>query len=172
MGGDMKTSFIDLNYIAKIGWQRYLGDDLAFGYIDSYKEAADILVECACPDLLVFPIMFCYRQYLELLLKNIYYKSCSEEQYKKFICQVGHNISKIWIKVRPLLKDDLKEKEFEIIDTVIKSFNKLDPTSFTFRYEYDKQMNRNLDEDIHLDVKRIKDTIGKVEEILLFTYDD
>lgn len=84
------------SYVSQYGWQKDLGDSTyTFGYIASYKEAADTLVEKMLPDLLLFPIVFCYRQYLELLFKNIYHQNKSSDEYTAFIKRVSHSLRKI-----------------------------------------------------------------------------
>lgn len=159
-----------IDYIADIGWQKYMGDGCyTFGYINSYKEAGDILVEEKVPDLLIYPIMFCYRQYLELLLKNIYMKNNTED-YKDYVNNVSHNIIKSWEYVKPILLNQIKDKELSFIEEVICFFDKLDSSSFTFRYEYDKRMNRNID-DKRIDTKKVKSCIKKIDKILRYTYD-
>ncbi len=162
---------ISIDYIADIGWQKYMGDGCySFGYINSYKKAGDILIEKKIPDLLIYPIMFCYRQYLELLLKNVYMQNSTEEEYKNFVNSVSHNISDSWNYVKPILKNQISDKKVAYIEKVIYSFNELDPSSFTFRYEYDKKMNRNID-DRRIDTKKVKKCIGRIDDILRYTYD-
>lgn len=159
-----------IDYIADIGWQKYMGEGCyTFGYINSYKEAGDILVDEKEPDLLICPIMFCYRQYLELLLKNIYMKNNTED-YKDYVNNVSHNIVKSWEYVKDILLNQIKDKELSFVEEVIYFFDKLDSSSFTFRYEYDKRMNRNID-DKRIDTKKVKSCIKKIDKILRYTYD-
>lgn len=160
-----------IDYIADIGWQKYMGVGCySFGYINSYKEAGDILVEKMIPDLLIYPIMFCYRQYLELLLKNIFMRNSTEEEYKKYVKSVSHNIFESWNYIKPILQNQISNKKVSFIEKVIYFFNELDSSSFTFRYEYDKNMNRNIDNK-RINTKKIKKCIGKVDNILRYTYD-
>lgn len=164
----------DPHYVASIGWQNYLeefGDYYAFGYINSYKEAGDILVEAMCPDLFVFPIIFCYRQYLELLLKNIYFIK-KKDEYNSFINKVSHNLIKIWEFTTPILQAEIKEKEIKFIEKVVIFFDKLDPNSFTFRYEYNKRNERNIKKTLCIDTLGLKKRISKVDCILRYSYDE
>ncbi|MGL4876100.1 MAG: hypothetical protein ACRC30_15785 [Clostridium sp.] len=72
----------DDRYMAQYGWRKNFDDEtFTFRYIDSYKNAADEIVELLIPDLYIFPIIFSYRQYLELVLKNICYKQMEKEVY-------------------------------------------------------------------------------------------
>lgn len=184
----------NLDYLAKIGWQKELGDDYyTFGYIASYKRAGDILVEQMTPDLLIYPIMFCYRQYLELLLKNSYYNYIKEKnmlifseisrknqdkikesiknEYKLFIHLVSHNLFKIWNRAKTILENQICREKLNYIDEVVSWFDINDPLSDRFRYEYNKKMERNIDNKI-LNTNQIKDRIQKVGDILRFTYDN
>ena len=161
-----------IDYIAEIGWQKYIGDGYySFGYIYSYKRAGDILVEQLEPDALIYPIMFCYRQYLELLLKNIYMSNKSEEDYRKYIKKVSHNIIKSWKYINPILSSQIETKNLNFIEKVLNAFNKLDSSSIVFRYEYDKEMNRNID-DKRINIKKVKNDIEKIDQILGYTYNN
>lgn len=168
----IKSYVPDLSYIATIGWQKNLSEDYyAFGYIASFKDAGDILVEQKVPDLFIYPIMFCYRQYLELILKNVYFRRKTTEEYTDFIKKVSHDLCKSWDNVKLLLINDLKKKHIDFIEYVVMYFNKLDPSSYTFRYEYNKEMERNID-DKYIDTKKVKKSIKKIDDILRYTYDD
>lgn len=174
MMGKQKKHTTDPFYIAKIGWQNNLeefGDFYAFGYINSYKRAGDILVKEMSPDLLVFPIIFCYRQYLELLLKNIYYIH-KKDEYNNFINKVSHNLIKIWEFTKPILQAEIKEKEINFIEKIVTIFDKIDPTSFTFRYEFDKKSERNIKKTLCIDTLLLKKRMSKVDCILRYSYDE
>ena len=97
-------------------------------------------------------------------------QNSTEEEYKNFVNSVSHNISDSWNYVKPILKNQISDKKVAYIEKVIYSFNELDPSSFTFRYEYDKKMNRNID-DRRIDTKKVKKCIGRIDDILRYTYD-
>ena len=46
-----------------------------------------------------------------------------------------------------------------------------DPSSDRFRYEYNKRMERNIDNKI-FNTDQIKDRMQKIDDILRFTYDN
>lgn len=151
----------NIDYIADIGWQKNMRDGCySFGYINSYKEAGDILVERMIPDLLIYPIMFCYRQYLELLLKNIYVRNKTDEEYKDYVKSVSHNLVESWNYVKLILQNQISDKKITYIEKVICLFNEIDSSSFTFRYEYDKKMNRNID-DKRINTKKVEKALVK-----------
>lgn len=109
-----------------------------------YKNAADKLIEFlehdSRDDSLVFPIMFCYRQYTELKLKEIgcLYKVFDESdpEVKK-----GHALHKLWIGLKQRIHRELdrdERKVLEVVEDLIKEFDNADHDSFTFRYPGEK----------------------------------
>lgn len=88
-------------------WQRKsIIDDsptnlLPLGYIEGYKTAADMLLEQLSPydprlDLLVFPIFFLYRQFIELLLKKVYENYHTRDEQRSMLKQCGHDLVKLF----------------------------------------------------------------------------
>lgn len=164
----------NLDYTAHYGWQKSFGDEsFTFGYINSYKEAGDILTEERNPDLLMFPIMFSYRQYLELLLKNICQKGMANIEYNEMIKKSSHNLESIWKSCKKILLANITEEEMDYIEEVVRIFFVIDPGSFTFRFEKDKkQESRTIKEDyLTINTKNVKKFVDKVDDILRHTYD-
>jgi len=104
-----------------------------------YKKAADLLVKQAQTgehrDLLVYPIVFNYRQYLELQLKYMIYSY----GYTVGIEPVwdSHDLKDLWKKFMAVLDGygvtDGRETD-EIVGKNIAEFAQVDPGSFTYRY--------------------------------------
>lgn len=166
------------NYTAVIGWQNNFSEDVFdFGYISGFKEAGDILVEQQFPDLLVFPIMFNYRQYIELVLKNLY--KCSidnKSEYNQFVRRVGHDLTKIFSETKPHLENFLDEsksakKQLKFISALVDDFNNLDPSSMTFRYPSDKKGNKSINNNIRINLLEKKEHIKLFDLILCSSYD-
>lgn len=123
-----------------------------------YKSAADLMVQATVNDrgmrdTLVFPILFNYRQFLELSLKY---------QLATFGPTVGiepnwrsHNLARLWSEFLEILErygtedpDDVDP----IVGQVILEFAKIDPRSDSYRYPVD-QAGRALPiaySDLHL----------------------
>lgn len=165
--------YCDPDYLAKYGWQFVFENNIIdFGYINSYKTAGDILVDKKTPDLLIFPIMFNYRQYLELLLKNIYSNNTKDEyEYEKFIKTCSHNLSQSWKIVKKFLKKDLNNKQLNDINLLIEFMNKYDPCSFNFRYPKNKKNEPSIKGGIVINTAYLKKMINKVDRYLRHTYD-
>lgn len=160
-------------YTAQYGWQENYSDDtFTFGYIASYKDAADILVEEMIPDLSIFPIMFCYRQYLELVLKNICYVNMDKNSYLNLIRKASHNLLDVWKEAKVFLKNKNTKDQLDIIYKIVVIFNELDPNSFNFRYEFDRKLKRSLKiENLEINTLSLKKYMDKVDLYLRYTYD-
>lgn len=160
------------NYIAHYGWQKNFDDEMTeFGYINSYKSAADELVELSHPDLYIFPIIFCYRQYLELLLKNLYRQSVNDTAYKRFLKEVSHDLDKVFIHVKPLLQIKYSDKVISLIEETTSILNELDKGSYNFRYSTDRKLNRSIEKDLCINTKALKEVIDCIDDYLRMTYD-
>lgn len=180
-----KKKFRSGRGIANIGWQQNvessleIGGLLPFGYISSYKNTADDLVEEVLDTELinsyVFPIVFLYRQYLELLLKNIYFVYIEEDSRvkTKFIKDNGHRLDKIWVhKIKPYFKTNrnLSPDEIKFVGNLIEEFTNYDPNSFSFRYYYNKDFSSTLPDQLSVNLLSLKQQIDKVDNILYSSY--
>ncbi len=127
-------------------------------YAVGYKLAGDILVEhCVThgdQNTLVFPVIFLYRQYIELRIKEIIQdgnqvlgKAPGLLRY-----QQHHKIGELWGDCKGLLeeidKDELarlskdgrnkRETDLDAVQEDINKFSEWDPNSYAFRYPVDK----------------------------------
>lgn len=112
--------------------------------IDGYKRAADLMVEESerdqrARDILVFPIIYNYRHFLELSLKH---------QLATFGPTVGieanwrtHQLEKLWESFCTMSErygtPDPDEAE-PIVGEIVLEFAKIDPGSFSHRYPVDR----------------------------------
>lgn len=173
-----KELFIEgTNYgeFAYYGWGG-LSNQL-YGYMEGYKRAADILVNTAIEskaihllDTLVFPICFCYRQYLELALKSLYLNLSADSKDEKVISikKNGHSLEGIWNKVKPIIEkyssDDEKE-DIKVADTYIRQFDFFDKDSFSFRYPITKRLQLIHSKWKYLDLPNLK---NRMNELYIF----
>jgi hypothetical protein len=142
-------------------------------YAIGYKDAADILVNHVDDhgrrqDILVYPIVFLYRQYLELALKDLIRQARrlldDPEPYPN-----NHRIDQLWALCDSLLEQvspgDSVEYRKEI-GRLIREFAQVDPLSMAFRYPEDKDGNPSLPGIRHINVRNVRDVIGKITVIL------
>ena len=170
-------------------WQRKnIIDDsptnlLPLGYIEGYKTAADMLLEQLSPldpqlDLLVFPIFFLYRQFIELLLKKVYENHHTSDEQRNMIKWCGHDIMRIFNQgedtIYQIIKEyvkyenrDNKEISEEAFDNITqKYFNSIkqclgeicfyDKGSFAFRYNYNRDLTETLPSPITINLDGLK----------------
>ncbi|ENO3978292.1 hypothetical protein ACBI01_002436 [Aeromonas veronii] len=150
-------------------------------YIDGYKFAADKLVhhvvKCGTEqDILVFPISFLYRQYIELQLKHIIREARTFlEEGVSF--PEHHRIDELWNTANSLMIKIIKghdnsitgcitKTDIKIIKTIITEFVKIDPDSFSFRYPKDKKGNNNLTDIQYINLRKLHDQMNELKKRL------
>lgn len=150
-------------------------------YIDGYKRATDILVQniletAIDQDVLVYPIGFLYRQYIELQLKDLIRES-------RILLGEGnnfpesHDIKNLWELTKQLLKkiitridkaadEYITKADLAKIDDVISSFAEIDPSSFAFRYPEDRNGNNTMHGLSHINIRKLAEHINELAERL------
>lgn len=150
-------------------------------YIEGYREAADKLVHDVVEsgtnqDILVFPISFLYRQYIELQLKHIIRES------RIFLGEGAtfpkhHKINDLWNTANSLMakiikdhdqtiKNYITKDDVQTIKIIITEFVKVDPDSFSFRYPKDRKGNRNLEGIEYINLRKLHDQMEILKEKL------
>ena len=115
--------------------------------MEGYKKAADLMVQASANDspkraALVFPIIFNYRQFLELSLKY---------QLATYGPAVGirsnwksHDLATLWTEFLEMLErygtEDPDEAD-PVVGEIILEFAKIDPGSYSYRYPVDRLGN-------------------------------
>lgn len=147
----------------------YMLDDSEF-YVDGYKMAADVLVaqikkKHQDQDFLIFPIVFLYRQYLELRLKQLI-SSGNKLQDKKMDPPKGHDLNNLWNLCRPILANlepNTPPQYLEAIDEIIDQFRTIDPTSQAFRYSILSNGKKAISSDVkYVNLRQFSEIIQKV----------
>jgi hypothetical protein len=159
----------DWYYVACLNDRR---DNLGL-YIVGYKEAGDVLVKHVMQtrrhhDSLVFPIVFMYRHYLELRLKqliqdgNLFLGNPS-------IFPKHHQIDRLWRECKAILKQvepKMPDQDLEAIEERINEFSTTDPGSMAFRYPIDKDNNPSLPGLSHINVRNLAEVMEKLAAFL------
>ena len=106
----------------------------------AYKDAGDKLIDSlennGRHDTLAVPILFCYRQYIELKLKHVIdltnaYRGITDKPPRI------HNLRKLWDTMMSGIEGDIDDGElntFLIVEEIIMQFHSVDSDSFVFRY--------------------------------------
>ena len=118
-----------------------------YSYALAYKEAADRLVNCALGrravhlDLAVLPVMFLYRHYLELALKNIICRGrrCGLEEAG---ISHTHDLSRLWRGARSVLEElwpGQSRIELAAVENCVFEFHQHDESSEESRYPVSRE---------------------------------
>lgn len=166
------TAGLDDQTNARINQYARYGLDLFAG---SYKTAADILVNHVAQkntdkDALVYPIVFLYRQYLELRLKEIIREGRllldEGNEFPKI-----HRLHDLWPTVKEIIEkvysheDSNDSSGLNLTEHVINEFKAIDPESMSFRYPEDTKGNQSLTGLDYIDIKGLAEII---EEVFMF----
>ena len=142
-------------------------------YAWGYKLAADLLVEHvertgADQDTLVYPIVFSYRHYLELRLKELIIRG----NQLLGICEEFpdiHDINKLWRLCRRILEKVWPEGPCEDLDTVEERIDQLwekDPGSIAFRYPTDTAGRPSLPGLRQINIANMSTVMDKISSLL------
>lgn len=142
-------------------------------YVVGYKDAADILVSQVethgrYHDTLVYPIIFLYRQYLELAIKDLIHQARKLLGIREPFPRT-HRINELWNICNALLQEispgdsDVERKH---IGRLIDEFCDADPISMAFRYPEDREGRPSLLGIAHINLQNVKEVIAKIAIIL------
>ena len=158
-----------------------------YPYVAGYKDAADKVINATKDeyfDSLVYPIMFLYRHYLEIMLKQLLWEFRSfhliiENYHGNMEYGTGysekddpilkHDLIKIWKELRKLIEKAWSDEEdlsfLANVELRVREFHAIDQGSFAFRYPVNKandpifQFNQRITRVNVLQVKKVIDAI-------------
>ncbi|OEU56998.1 MAG: hypothetical protein BA871_14595 [Desulfuromonadales bacterium C00003096] len=140
-------------------------------YADAYKRAGDLLIEYIKEknrdkDLLVYPLVFLYRHYIELRLKEIIRDGNQLlDISKKF--PKHHRIDELWKECKRILEEvEVPSKDLEAVEECILQFTEKDPISMAFRYPTDKKDNLSLPGLSHINLRNLAEVITRIGSLL------
>ncbi|NHJ32598.1 MAG: hypothetical protein FK732_07030 [Asgard group archaeon] len=127
--------------------------DKKFIYSEGYKNAALSMIQ-KCKEsgfwnnILVYPLIFQFRHYLELRLKELIVASRQLVNPDLKLIK-NHNIMSLWNQFKKQLLDiepeSTDKEELKNIERLLIEYHQIDPNSESFRYPTDKKDNPTLD---------------------------
>ncbi len=165
-GDTLFDSADDWYHNARVNWLPDGWDAYAIGY----KRAGDILVGHIVDmhrdrDKIVFPIVFNYRQYIELRLKKLIRDGRrlldEQEPFPR-----THDLQKLWSSCRDLIskiEPNGSKADIEAVDDAIEKFCSVDPGSDSFRYPVDRDGNPSLPDTLRLiNLRQLRDAMDRL----------
>jgi len=142
-------------------------------YAAGYKDAADAILyalsqQKASLDSVVYPLVFVYRQGIELQLKMLLplARRLAGKAPKN---DHSHGLMPMWSQLRPLLEElTPREDDAELpaIESFIEQIDKVDPQSFSFRYPTTKRGSESLPDLRQINVRQLSEIMDSIFRML------
>jgi len=152
-------------------------------YAIGYRTGGDALVERVAQthseqDFLVYPIVFCYRQYLELVLKADLREAraalgVSTPRPKRDPLD-DHPLMPLWQELRPLIERRWPDggPEPDHVEDALRQFDTVDRRSFAFRYPTGKRGEPSLpDHMLRINLRNLAEVVARIGAFLEGTLD-
>lgn len=109
-------------------------------------------------------MIFCFRQFLELRLKELAFFG-KKELFKDPDFEKEHNLYKLFNdyinNVLPEIDSNYDQSQLKIVQNLVCEFNQIDPQSANFRFPVDRKMNPALSIP-NLDIDNFKNVMDKL----------
>jgi len=146
-------------------------------YSIGYQRAGDCLVEQVAKDrgdadVLVYPIVFCYRQYLELMLKHVLIAARRSYGIEKPFKNL-HPLLLPWAPLRELLERRWPDKpdELDAVENNLRQFDEVDEGSLAFRYATTKDGESSLPAKMqHINLRNLAEVVERIGTFLESCY--
>ena len=143
-------------------------------YATGYLEAAKIIYknfdsQGRYHDILVYPIIYLFRQSIELLMKDIILTGNKIISGKPKL-QKGHNLIFLLQRINNIIQKLIpnhNENDIKILTSLIKEFDKIDSTSQEFRYPEKNDGMESLHGINHINLEAFYKTASKVCNYLI-----
>jgi hypothetical protein len=157
----------------------WLGNETPYAMAEAFKEAGDCIVAEATtspmhPDRYFYPILFLYRHYLELQLKNLIrlgyrlHDMVPNKQQKGTLDK--HYLDSLWRQTKDLIARtwlDENGGDLKSLETAITAFHEIDGTGEAGRYYKDKKGNVLLaDAPTHISLEHLRDVVDRIYRLL------
>lgn len=143
-------------------------------YAEGYKIAAELIENKLLEnpekqDFLIYPLVYTYRHYLELKLKEIIVEGHDILSQTKDFQKENHNLIKLWLELQRTMKLVYKE-EYQAppptIEKKIKELHDTDINSDGFRYPINQKGKQNLENLKIINFRNFKDEVFEVKRYL------
>lgn len=160
----------DWEHNACLGWAPDKWNLYAQGYLQAAEVIANHVQETdSNQDTLIYPCVFLYRQYLELILKGIIMEGrCLLDSPGK-LRTTTHDITSLWSRAKEIIRKewpDADRDEMEDGSCCIKEFMQHDPSSEFFRYPTKKDGKPTVPDYKLINFRHFKETMELIASYL------
>ena len=144
-------------------------------YASGYRQAADIVVEHVTAsdiehrstrDYVVFPVVFLYRHYAELRLKEIIMVGNRLYGIPQGLPQ-HHRIDELWRQARSILSETSSRDDLDNVERCIAEFSQMDPGSDSFRYPITRDGKLSISQDhLVISLRNLRDVMTRLGSFL------
>jgi hypothetical protein len=138
-------------------------------YSKGFKEIADLaaiqfIEHPKGNDSFIFPIVFLYRQYIELRLKSIIFNGNKLFNRSTVIPNI-HRLKELWLSCKILIEEIWPTEEKDVLEAterLIFEFDSKDQGSTNYRYPTDRMGNPSVVEGERLDMNNLLESMNKL----------
>lgn len=150
------------------------GPESANLYARGYRIGAEYLADYVMnmhrhQDVLVYPIVFMWRHYVELRLKEII-RSASTSMDDSTELKLDHKLHALWKRLRPLVEEiELDADPFPLnaVEEIIAQLDEIDRHSFAFRYPTGKDGAPSLPGELsYINIRNFTEVMQRVANFL------
>lgn len=146
----------------------YSSDELSI-YSEGYKRAGNMLSDKLQKnrngiDFLIYPLIFLYRHHIELELKIIIKEGNYLLEDEK-VMRNHHKLHNLWDDAKKIIEEiwsDSPKDDLKTVEKTVLQLNDLDPGSYAFRYDRDKQGNKPNPDLNNIDIKKFSKVINNI----------
>jgi hypothetical protein len=145
-----------------------------YRYVGGFERAAEVLAEHvarhrADADALTMPLLFCYRHWVELRLKDLWVLG-GRMRGDAVDPLATHDLRVLWRHVRPVIEEawpDGDRAELDRLEVVLHELADVDgPKGDGFRYAYRRSGDPSLDDALVIDLANVKSVMVGVGLLL------
>ncbi len=160
----------DRRYTAGVNYPNATHELMTEGYLRAAQRLVKTISDNAWGvDYMVYPVIFLYRHWFELRLKNIIDLGRQLVQVRESGYDTTHSLGRLWPVARDLIQkvwEGDRPSEFDLIESIISDFEKFDPYSQAFRYPITRNGENQLEGLNEINVMYFSDQMDKIAEFI------
>lgn len=147
-------------------------DEPWYAIAEGFKMSADLAVAHVestghDQDFLVYPIVFSYRHYLEVMLKQLLRDLRQLFDIEDDSIPGTHSLETLWNIAEPLLVQHTDDPEtYANVRASLRRFNELDPRSDSYRYPIDRKGDPHLKGVHNIDLGQMRAVVERLAAFL------